>query len=381
MPSISPAADNAPRLLIAASGTGGHVYPAWAAAQQLSHWHVEWLGVPDRMEAKLVAGHYPLHTVSMSGIQGHPALAWPRSMGQLIRAIFQIRHLLIQGHFQGVLTTGGYIAAPAILAARSLSLPVILHESNAIPGKVTRWLGSLCTEVLVGMPEAAARLSLPPSQVVGTPVRQEFVDPQRHPQPQPCLETLQIPAAAQLIAVIGGSQGARGLNRWVLEAAPTWLDAGAWIVHLTGQTDADEIAKRAPDHPQYCWFPFWADMAGLLQRADFAVSRAGAVTLAELAVSGTPAILIPYPYAAEDHQFHNAQMVVQQGAAVVFREQNQNLEPFIQTGLQWIQNPDLLREYQQHVQADLHRQAAQRLAKRIQAHLHSASSFGEDRKT
>jgi UDP-N-acetylglucosamine--N-acetylmuramyl-(pentapeptide) pyrophosphoryl-undecaprenol N-acetylglucosamine transferase len=330
------------------------------------------------MEAKLVAGHYPLHTVSMSGIQGHPALAWPRSMGQLIQAIFQIRHLLIQGHFQGVLTTGGYIAAPAILAARSLNLPVILHESNAIPGKVTRWLGSLCTEVLVGMPEAAARLSLPRSQVVGTPVRQEFVDPHSHLRPQPRLETLQIPAAAQLIAVIGGSQGARGLNRWVLESAPSWLDAGAWIVHLTGQTDADEVAKRAPDHPQYFWFPFWADMAGLLQRADFAVSRAGAVTLAELAVTGTPAILIPYPYAAEDHQFHNAQMVVQQGAAVVLREENQNLEQFIETGLQWIQNPDLLREYQQHVQADLHRQAAQRLAKRIQAHIQLLSPLLDD---
>ncbi|MEO1132098.1 MAG: UDP-N-acetylglucosamine--N-acetylmuramyl-(pentapeptide) pyrophosphoryl-undecaprenol N-acetylglucosamine transferase, partial [Cyanobacteria bacterium J06639_1] len=287
-----------PRLLVAASGTGGHIFPALAVVELLDDWEIEWLGVPDRLEIELVRDRYPLHTVRMGGFQGRPGLGWIKLLGQFASATAEVRKLLQRGKFDGVLTMGGYIAAPAILAARSLGLPAILHESNAIPGKVTKWLAPLCTTVAVGVDDAAKHLNSSRIEVVGNPVRQSFEQPQTL--------DLDLPADAPLIAVMGGSQGARGLNRLVLEAAPAWLEAGACVVHLTGQTDADAVAELAPDHSHYLHFPFRSDIAALLQRATFAVSRAGAMSLAELAVTETPAILIPYPYAAEDHQYANA---------------------------------------------------------------------------
>ncbi|MEL7316546.1 MAG: UDP-N-acetylglucosamine--N-acetylmuramyl-(pentapeptide) pyrophosphoryl-undecaprenol N-acetylglucosamine transferase, partial [Cyanobacteria bacterium J06559_3] len=128
------------KLLIAASGTGGHLFPAIATAEHLTDYTIEWLGVPDRLETELVPKQYPLHTIRLGGFQGRLGLGSARLLGQAVKATWQVRRLLQQGSFQGVFTTGGYIAAPAILAARSLGLPTILHESNALPGKVTRWL-------------------------------------------------------------------------------------------------------------------------------------------------------------------------------------------------------------------------------------------------
>ena len=149
----------AKRLLIAASGTGGHLFPAIATAEHLTDYDIEWLGVPDRLETQLVPEHYPLHTVKVEGLQTRLGWKTIRIFWQFIQAIGQVRNLLQRGQFAGVFTTGGYIAAPAILAARSLGLPTILHESNALPGKVTRWLSPWCTQVAVGF-EVAAR-SLP----------------------------------------------------------------------------------------------------------------------------------------------------------------------------------------------------------------------------
>ena len=313
-----------PRLLVAASGTGGHIFPALAVAEQLPTWQIEWLGVPQRLEEKLVPECYPLHRVTMWGWQGSP-LQKLGSLIQLARATRQVQRILREGRFDAVLTTGGYIAAPAILAARSLGVPVLLHESNRIPGKVTRWLGRLCQVVALGLAEAAEHLPGVATRVVGTPVRPEFY------QPQPLPADLPIPEGDPLIVVMGGSQGAQGLNRLVAACAPAWLEAGAWIVHLTGGSEVG-----IPSHPRYRAFPFRTDVAALLQRATFAISRAGALSLAELWATATPAILIPYPFAAEDHQYHNALAFVERGGGVVLRESEENLDLLRQTALSWL---------------------------------------------
>ncbi|HEY9881191.1 MAG TPA: UDP-N-acetylglucosamine--N-acetylmuramyl-(pentapeptide) pyrophosphoryl-undecaprenol N-acetylglucosamine transferase, partial [Leptolyngbyaceae cyanobacterium] len=124
-------AKNPVRLLIAASGTGGHLFPAIATAEELTHadYTIEWLGVPDRLETELVPKDYPLHTVRMGGFQGRLGLGTVKALTQFAKATLQARTLLQQGQFEGVFTTGGYIAAPAIIAARTLGLPAVLHES------------------------------------------------------------------------------------------------------------------------------------------------------------------------------------------------------------------------------------------------------------
>jgi UDP-N-acetylglucosamine--N-acetylmuramyl-(pentapeptide) pyrophosphoryl-undecaprenol N-acetylglucosamine transferase len=348
-----------PRLLVAASGTGGHIFPALAVAEQLPDWQIEWLGVPDRMEGKLVRERYPLHRVVMSGWQGSP-LHRLQALAQLARATLQVRRLLMSGRFDVVLTTGGYIAAPAILAARSLGVPVLLHESNRIPGKVTRWLGRFCQVVALGMAETAEHLPGVAAQVVGTPVRAEFYTPQPFPADLP------IPDGDPLIVVMGGSQGARGLNRMVAACAPAWLEAGAWIVHLTGGSEAQDPEARIPSHPRYRPFPFRRDVAALLQRANFAISRAGAMSLAELLTTATPAILIPYPFAAEDHQYQNALAFVGRGGGVVMRESEENLDLLRQTVLTWLAQPQVVAQMAARLQATAPPNASKVLARLLQ---------------
>ncbi|MGA1132050.1 MAG: undecaprenyldiphospho-muramoylpentapeptide beta-N-acetylglucosaminyltransferase [Prochlorotrichaceae cyanobacterium] len=299
------------RLLIAASGTGGHLFPALAVAEVLPDYHIEWLGVPDRLETSLLRGRYPLHTVAARGFQSRSPLSMGKTIYGLGRSVFQIRHLLQNQGFAGVFTTGGYIAGPAIMAARSLGLPVILHESNALPGKVTRWFSPWCTEVALGVESAAQYLPRTRTVYVGTPVRPDFLL-----ETPPSLD-LPIPADAPLLVIVGGSQGAVSVNQLVRTCASDWLEAGIWIVHLTGDVDPDRAQFQ---HPHYFALPFYDRMAALLHRADLAISRAGAGTLTELAITHTPSILIPYPYAAEDHQTYNAAIFGSVGAAIVFQQ-------------------------------------------------------------
>ena len=308
--------DSSPRrLLIAASGTGGHVFPAVAIAEQLarsSHpWHLEWLGVPDRMEVKLVGDRYPLHTVKVAGFQAKPGLSTLKTLFRLIVSIGTVRKILKRGKFDGVFTTGGYISAPAILAAKSLGLPVVLHESNALPGKVTRTFAPWCSAVAIGFQAAATHLKAK-TVWTGTPVRSQFL------QAAPEMDDLGIPAGVRVVAMIGGSQGAVALNQLVRQCAPAWFKEGIWLVHQTGESDPD---AKILSHPQYISLPFYSNMAGLLNRADLVISRSGAGTLTELAMVGVPSILVPYPFAAEDHQAYNAKVFVEVGAAEMFRQQ------------------------------------------------------------
>lgn len=359
------------RLLIAASGTGGHVFPAIATAEQLSDYQIEWLGVPDRLETQLVGDRYPLHTISVTGFQQKLGLGTLKILLGLIRSIRQVRTLLKQGNFDGVFTTGGYIAAPAILAARSLGLPVILHESNALPGKVTRWFAPWCSVVAIGFATAATYLPRSQTICVGTPVRSQFRSASDN-----SLDDLPIPNQVPLIVVVGGSQGAVALNKMVRQAAPTWFDAGAWIVHLTGESDPD---AKSLQHPHYVVLPFYNNMAALFQRADLAISRSGAGTLTELAVTHTPSILIPYPFAAEDHQAFNAAIFAQAGAAEVYRQADLTSDILEKQVLRLLKSPDRLQQMTQQVASlavvDSAEQLAQLIRQQIQT---SANSYNHD---
>lgn len=339
------------RLLIAASGTGGHLFPAIALAEQLRDYKIEWLGVPNRLETQLVPKQYPLNTISVEGFQQRFGLG---TIGVLLRlggSIRQVRQLIKEKNFQGVFTTGGYIAAPTIIAARSLSLPVVLHESNALPGKVTRWMSPWCSQVALGFENAADYLPRARTTYVGTPVRSQFLASQT-------LE-LPIPEGVPLIVVAGGSQGAVAVNQLVRQCATAWFDAGAWIVHLTGDNDPDAASLQ---HPQYISLPFYHNMAGLFQRANLAISRAGAGTLTELAVTQTPSILIPYPFAAEDHQVYNAAVFAKAGAALVYRQAELTPQLMQTEVLNLLHSPEQLEKMAQQAASLAVTDSVQRLA-------------------
>ncbi len=321
------------RLLIAASGTGGHLFPALALAEHLPDYHIEWLGVPDRLEQTLVGDRYPLHTVAVEGFQSPNPLKRLQVLLGLMGAVFQVKKLIKQNKINVVFTTGGYIAAPAILAARLSGIRAIIHESNFIPGKVTRLLSRFCDGVALGFKDTAQYLPQTKTVWVSTPVRSQFY----HPQPL----DLPIPENVPLIVVVGGSQGAVSVNNMVRQCAYAWMSEGAYIVHLTGNNDPNGSSLQ---HPHYFPLPFYDNMAGLLQRANLAVSRAGAGTLTELAVTQTPAILIPYPFAAEDHQAYNAQVFEKAGAALVYRQEDLTPEILEKSVLDLLKNSDQRQE-------------------------------------
>ncbi|NJO47907.1 MAG: undecaprenyldiphospho-muramoylpentapeptide beta-N-acetylglucosaminyltransferase [Oscillatoriales cyanobacterium RM2_1_1] len=325
------------RLLVAASGTGGHLFPAIATAEYLDHYQIEWLGVPERLENHLVPQHYPLHIVDVEGFQ-QKGLANLGVLAGLIHGVWQVRQILQRGQFQGVFTTGGYISAPAILAARWLGLPVILHESNVLPGKVTKFLSRWCDIVALGFSATAQYLPHARKTVtVGTPVRADFLSE------VPALP-LPIPADAAVIVVVGGSQGAVSVNQLVRQAAPQWFEQGAWVVHLTGTHDPDRDTLK---HPQYLEMAFFDQMAALFRRADLVISRSGAGTLTELAMTHTPSILIPYPYAAEDHQTYNARAFTDVGAAVLLPQDGLTAELLADKVLYLFQAPEYLEQMAQ----------------------------------
>lgn len=351
----------AKRLLIAASGTGGHVFPALAVAEQLPDYEIEWLGVPDRLEKQLVPAQYPLHFVDVEGFQKR-GLASIRVLAKFARSLWQVRSLLQQGKFDGVFTTGGYIAAPAVIAARTLGIPVILHESNALPGKVTRFLSPWCDVVAIGFADAAQFLPRAKQTLhTGTPVRAQFLQ-----TPPPELTDLPIPPDVLLLAIVGGSQGAVAVNKLVRECAPTWLEAGIWIVHQTGENDPD--AKRLT-HPHYFPLPFYTNMAGLFHRANLVIGRSGAGTLTELAIAHTPSILIPYPFAADDHQTYNANVFVKAGAAQLFQQNQITADQLQQVVLRLFENADTLNTMSHQAAQLAVPDSAQRLAQLITGNL------------
>ena len=298
------------RLLIAASGTGGHLFPALAVAEALPEdWQVRWLGVPDRLETQLVPARYSLFTVNAGGLQGS-RLSKAVQLLRLLAAGVRVARLIRRERIQLVLSTGGYIAAPAILAARFCGVPTVLHEANAIPGRVTRLLGRFCGAVAVGLPAAAGRIPGSRPLMTGMPVRADFL------QSQPC--PAWVPEGrGPLLVVIGGSQGAVGLNRMVRAVLPPLLKQGCRVVHLTGRND---IEVGQVQHPLLVEQPFSDEIPGLLQHADLVVSRAGAGSLSELAVCGTPTILVPFPQAADQHQEANAACAAEQGGAVIVHQ-------------------------------------------------------------
>ena len=346
------------RLLIAASGTGGHLFPAIATAKQLKDCEIEWLGVPNRLETTLVPKEYPLHTISVEGFQQGLGLGSLKIAIGLIGSILRVRGLLKEGNFQGVFTTGGYIAGPTIIAARSLGLPVILHESNVLPGKVTRWLSRLADAVALGFEETTQYLPGRKTVYAGTPVREEFLSVQPLDLP--------IPDNVPLIAIAGGSQGAVAVNQLVRDCALSWLEAGFWIVHQTGENDPDTHSFQ---HPHYFPLPFYDNMAGLFQRANLVISRAGAGTLTELAITETPSILIPYPYAAEKHQDYNANVFAAKGAAVVFLQDKLTVKLLENTVFDLLKSPKKLQKMAEGARSLAVRDSGDKLADLVRGFL------------
>lgn len=307
---MSAATDTATRpVLIMAGGTGGHIFPGLAVAAELAARHVPvvWLGAEGGLETRLVPQHgLRIETLAIGGLRGKGVGAALRTPLRLARAVAAARAVLNREAPRSVLSMGGYAAAPGGIAAWLARIPLVVHEQNAIPGVTNRLLARGARRVLAGFAGA-----LPRAEWVGNPVRAEIAA-----LPPPSVRLVDRDGPLRVL-VLGGSQGAHSLNTMVPDMLHRRGPRLAVAVrHQCGAKELDKTrAAYASAEIEAEVTAFIDDMAAAYAWADLAICRAGALTLAELAAAGVPAILVPYPHAVDDHQTKNAQALVAAGAA------------------------------------------------------------------
>ncbi len=336
------------RLLVAGGGTGGHLFPGIAVAEA---WldsglgrgkeDVLFVGTERGIEARVCPREgWPLQTVPVRRLKGGGVTGWAMGLAALPRAILAARRILRSFDPHVVVGVGGYASGPVVLAARGR--PTLVMEQNAKAGMTNRWLGRVVDRVVVSM--AQARGQFPPGKVMvlGNPVRRAIRE---------SLTRLgyQAPAPGEpvRILVFGGSQGARGINRVVPRAVRLLLDQGVEVevVHQAGRLDFESVSREVEELGlDVRVVEFIEDMASAYARAHLVLCRAGATTVAELAVAGRPAILVPFPYAADNHQEANARSLVEAGAARMILEADLTPDALAGQVRELVQDPGLLAD-------------------------------------
>lgn len=304
-----------------AGGTGGHIFPGLALAEKLiaNGWQVQWIGTADRMEADIVPKHNILiHFIEVKGLRGNGIKRLLFAPLMLLKAFFQARRILTNCKPSVVIGFGGYASGPGGLAAKSMGLPLIIHEQNAVLGLTNRYLAKLATKTLLAFPLIDAEQSV--YEVVGNPVRADIA--KLHEQPKRVIT----PDSKINILVIGGSLGARVLNKTlpsILSKLAT--DCKLAVQHQVGKGNKAEVTQQYQaeikalkvSDLEISVDEFIDDMPKALYQADIVVCRAGALTVSELAASGNVGIFVPLPHAVDDHQTANANWLVKQDAGIL----------------------------------------------------------------
>lgn len=306
-------------IMIMAGGTGGHVFPGLAVAEALREQEraVVWLGTRRGLEARVVPQHgIDIEWISISGFRRRGPLAWLAAPFKAAAATLQVLGTLRRRRPAAVLGMGGYVSGPGGVAAWLARRPLLIHEQNSVVGTTNRWLAHLARCVFEAFPGSFPRAAH--ARCIGNPVRDAIT---RVASPRERARA--VPATRSRLLVLGGSQGSRALNETVPAAVALLPEALRPLIrHQAGQTiDAARSAYTAARVDAEI-LPFIDDMAAAYGAADLVIARAGALTLAELAAVGVAAILVPYPYAVDDHQTKNAAHFVAVGAAVLIAEQD-----------------------------------------------------------
>lgn len=306
-----------PHVVIACGGTGGHLYPGLAVGQCLLDLGatVSLMVSSKDVDQQALRGEARFDVVTLPAV----GFAWsrlPAFLGAAWRSVRRAGEAFDAQPPAALLVMGGFTSAPPAWAARRRGCPVFLHEANAIPGRANRWLARQARRAYVYFPEAADRLGAREVQVVGMPVRREFLAT----DPLSCRVALGLDARRPVLLITGGSQGASGVNDAVLAALPELAAAQPDLqyLHLTGPRDESRVRAAYAQHGcRAVVRPFLTEMDLALGAAHAAVCRAGASSAAELAAVGLPAVLIPYPHSADGHQEANARALERTGAARV----------------------------------------------------------------
>jgi len=293
--------------LMAGGGTGGHVMPALAVARELRRRGHEpfFVGTRAGIESRLVPREgFPLEWIEICGLKGQGLTRRMKTLWQLRASVLECRRILRRRKPAALFSMGGYVAAPPMLAAVARRVPMVLMEPNAVAGLTSRWLGRFAARALISFEQTARSFPAGRSEVTGLPVRDEF---------------FRVPPAANLaftVLVTGGSQGSRTLNQAARAAWPKLARDHVRMTLQCGRAMEEELTEEfGRSGMQGEVRAFLEDMPAEFAKADLVVARAGAGSLSELCAAGRPSVLVPYPFAADDHQRKNAEAMARQGAA------------------------------------------------------------------
>lgn len=309
------------RVIMAGGGTGGHIYPALAIARGIiKRWpqaKIIFVGTKEGMEHDIIPeSGFELKTISAQGLNRSSLIKAASSALKVPVGFWQARTIIKGFNPDIVIGTGGYVSYPVVLAASIMQIKTIIHEQNAYPGLANRALAKRAERILLTFSEAAAHFPRENTRVTGLPVRPEIITAHR----REAAVFFELKEDRFTIVVVGGSRGALRINKAMDGLMPQLSAEGVQVIWITGEQHFETLTKlltqpAITDNVRV--YPYLYNMELALAMADLVVCRAGAATLSELAIRGIPAILVPYPYAAENHQEKNARYLEKKGAALL----------------------------------------------------------------
>lgn len=345
------------RFVMAGGGTGGHVMPLLAVARELrSRGHeVVFFGTESGMESRLVpAEAFPLERIRIGSLKGQGLMRRLRTLWQLPLSALAVSRRMGRQRPAAVFSLGGYVAGPTVLAAVLRRVPLVVMEPNAVPGVTNLKIGRFAARVLVGFAETAKYFPASRTEVTGMPVREEFFG-----------VPAQTPGRTLRILITGGSRGSRTLNQASRASWPLIRAAGlpVRIVHQCGREDFAALHEDfAHSGLEGEIAPFLDDMPRAFAEADLVICRAGASTVSELAAAGRPSILVPFPYAADQHQLRNAEAIERAGAGRVVLDREMTGERLFEIVQKFAEAPGVLAAMGKAAKALAHPGAARRAA-------------------
>ncbi len=349
------------KFLMAGGGTGGHVIPALAVARELRRRGHEpfFVGTHTGLEAKLVpAAGFPIEWVDIGGLKRVGAMQTLRTLRQLPLSTLELAGEMRRWRPDAVFSMGGYVAGPVVLAAAIRRIPIVLMEPNAVPGMTNRWMGRLAARALINFEETAHFFPSGKSELTGVPVRPEFFEiaPKQE-------------SDALTVLITGGSRGSRTLNEAARASWPLFRTAEfrVRIIHQAGEQAHAALAKEfAETGLDGRVVPFLDDMAASFARADLVVCRSGAGAVAEVAAAGKPAILVPFPFASDDHQTRNAETFAKAGASRLVADRQFDGHRFFQEVKSFAADPGELHRMGMAARRFAHPLAAERAAEAVE---------------
>ncbi|SEJ63809.1 UDP-N-acetylglucosamine-N-acetylmuramylpentapeptide N-acetylglucosamine transferase [Propionispira arboris] len=319
------------KIIISGGGTGGHIYPAITLIRtiqnQVKNLEILYVGTKIGLEADIIPKEgLPFQTVDIRGLERKLSLKMTKTIGKAIHGVWQARRIVKQFKPDVVIGTGGFVCGPILLAASLMGIPTLIQEQNVIPGITNKLLAKFVTKIAVGYQDAVQYFPKEKVVFTGNPIRAEVLSMNR----QAGLAEFGFDTNKKTILISGGSRGARSMNRAMIDVHKHFAcSQNIQLLHVTGKNEYNDIVASVQEQGldlqqsrNILIKPYLYDMPKALALADLAIFRAGATGIAELTAKGIPSILIPYPYAAENHQEFNALALVKRGAAVMIRDKD-----------------------------------------------------------